>query len=65
MRLGPVPAGPVPVHSCVGAAGRFAAVRCVKGGVFRGIKSSSSSIPTCFVRVFGGVVVPVLCVLCV
>jgi len=31
-----------PVHSCVGAAGRFAAVCCVRGGVFRGIKSSSS-----------------------
>jgi len=30
MRLGPVPAGPV--HSCVGAAGRFAAVCCVRGG---------------------------------
>ena len=29
MRLGPVPAGPV--HSCVGAAGRFAAVCCVRG----------------------------------
>jgi len=41
MRLGPVPAGPV--HSCVGAAGRFAAVCCVRGGVFRGMKSSSSS----------------------
>ena len=41
MRLGPVPAGPV--HSCVGAAGRFAAVCCVRGGVYRGIKSSSSS----------------------
>jgi len=40
MRLGPVPAGPV--HSCVGAAGRFAAVCCVRGVVFRGIKSSSS-----------------------
>jgi len=41
MRLGPVPAGPV--YSCVGAAGRFAAVCCVRGGVFRGIKSSSST----------------------
>jgi len=30
MRLGPVLAGPV--HSCVGAAGRFAAVCCVRGG---------------------------------
>ena len=30
MRLRPVPAGPV--HSCVGAAGRFAAVCCVRGG---------------------------------
>jgi len=30
MRLGPVLAGPV--HSCVGAAGRFAAVCCVGGG---------------------------------
>jgi len=40
VRLGPVPAGPV--YSCVGAAGRFAAVCCVRGGVFRGIKSSSS-----------------------
>jgi len=40
MRLEPVPAGPV--HSCVGAAGRFAAVCCVRGGGFRGIKSSSS-----------------------
>jgi len=30
MRLGPVLAGPV--HSFVGAAGRFAAVCCVKGG---------------------------------
>jgi len=39
MRLGPVPAGPV--HSCVGAPGRFAAVCCVRGGVLRGIKSSS------------------------
>ena len=29
-RLGPVPAGPV--HSCVGAAGRFAAVCYVRGG---------------------------------
>jgi len=35
MRLGPVPAGPV--HSCVGAAGRFAAVCCDREGVFRGI----------------------------
>ena len=41
MRLGPVPAGPV--HSCVGVAERFAAVCCVRGGVFQGIKSSSSS----------------------
>ena len=39
MRLGPVPAGPV--HSCVGAAGRFAAVCCVRRRAFRGIKSSS------------------------
>jgi len=30
MRLGPVPAGPV--HSCVGAAERFAAVCCVRVG---------------------------------
>jgi len=30
MRLGPVLAGPV--HSCVGAAERFAAVCCVRGG---------------------------------
>ena len=30
MRLRLVPAGPV--HSCVGAAGRFAAVCCVRGG---------------------------------
>ena len=35
MRLGPVLAGPV--HSCVGAAGRFAAVCCVRGGVLRRI----------------------------
>ena len=34
MRLGPVPAGLV--HSCVGAAGRFAAVCCVKGGCSEG-----------------------------
>jgi len=38
MRLGPVLASPI--HSCVGAAGRFAAVCCVRGGVFQGIKSS-------------------------
>jgi len=42
MRLGPVPAGPV--HSCVGAAGRFVAVCCVRGGGVRGIKSSSSEV---------------------
>jgi len=42
LSLGPVPAGPVhscvsrPVHSCVSAAGRFAAVCCVRvGGVPR------------------------------
>ena len=34
MRLGPVPAGPV--HSCVGAAGRFAAMCCVRGGCSKG-----------------------------
>jgi len=42
IRLGPVLAGPV--HSCVGPAGRFAAVCCVcvcGGGGARGLNSSS------------------------